>query len=132
MPSNIELREKEQKKERTKNMRAVVRHNTFETNSSSQHAVAYLNDEQYNAWLSHEILLGFFGPENNEWRLLTTEEEQDLWHNPHKDETGTYLCGWALSGCPSYLLDNSEDDPWYARSTRTDDGMWKVEVVHCP
>jgi len=42
-------------------MKTQIRHGVFETNSSSTHAVAILNDEEYKKYLNEEIMISRYG-----------------------------------------------------------------------
>ena len=111
-------------------MKITTRTNTFETNSSSTHAI--LSDEEFEEWQNGDKFLGFFGDDNSVWKLLEDVEEQDLWKHPYYDENGVYCCGWMLSRCSSELLDNDSDyDNEYAIASKVDNG-WEVEVVVSP
>lgn len=48
-----------------------IRHNLFETNSSSVHSMTLLTEDEYNKWVSGDYYLDF-----GEGRVLTPEEVQ--------------------------------------------------------
>lgn len=91
----------------------TVRHNCFETNSSSTHAIAIFTEDQYKAWEDGELFTDWSGR-----KFYTTQEVIDKIGSDIIDDAGEINIEFAEDheyyNCDSWYSDLEHDTTTYA------------------